>query len=95
VGVYARETPLSCQTTMATYQTGRGRTQTITTGTSCSAMDSYPWKMMTTVNGESVDIIPMPLLHFTTALYKDSDVEIDFKFMGNFVLNEFGFAVPF
>ncbi|MNL58784.1 hypothetical protein D3C87_1824530 [compost metagenome] len=50
---------------------------------------------MTTINGRSVDIMPMPFFHFTTALYKDQDFQLDFKVMSNVILNEFGIAVPF
>ena len=86
VGVYARETPISCQT----VSTRRG-----TTYVSCSSFDNCPVKVMVTVNGEWVDIIPMPFAHFSTALIKSKELELDFKFMSNFVLNEFGFSIPF
>jgi hypothetical protein len=50
---------------------------------------------MTTINGESVDIIPLPFLHFSTALLKFREFELDVRVMSNFVLNEFGFSIPF
>ena len=86
LGVYARETPMSCKTTLTRF----GRQ--ITT---CDEFDNYQLKWITKVNGEDVDIIPMPFLHFTTALYRDRDIEVDFKFMSNFALNEFGLSIPF
>lgn len=86
VGIYARETPVACQTLMDR----RGRKTT-----SCEEFDSYQLKWMAPVNGEWVDIIPMPFLHLTTALYKDRDVEVDLKIMTNFALNEFGLSIPF
>jgi hypothetical protein len=86
LGVYARETPMACKTTVNRF----GRK--ITT---CDEFDSYQLKWMTQVNGEDVDIIPMPFLHFTTAIYRDRDIEINFKVMSNFALNEFGISIPF
>jgi hypothetical protein len=84
-GVYMRETPLTCQTTqMGTFQT-----------TECQEVDEFGIKLQTNVNGVLVDIIPMPFFHFSTALYKDPDLEINFKMMSNLVLNEFAIAVPF
>ncbi len=85
-GMYARETPVACKTTV----TRSGRR--ITT---CDEFDNYKLKWMTRINDSDVDLIPMPFLHFTTALYKDRDVEIDFKIMSNFALNEFGISIPF
>ena len=82
MGVYARQTPLSC-----TYDNFGNK--------SCISLDNYPYKFSTSINNQPVDIIPMPFLTFSTALYKDNDVEIDFKVMGNIVLNEVGFSVPF
>jgi hypothetical protein len=84
-GVYSRQTPTRCSTT------SDGRMVT----TECRDLDGYRMKFLTTVNGQSVDIIPMPFFHFSTALYKSREFRIDFKLMSNFVLNEFGFAVPF
>jgi hypothetical protein len=86
LGLYARETPVMCQTTTTRF----GRK--ITT---CDEFDNYQLKWMTQVNGEDVDIIPMPFLHFTTAIYRDRNVEVDFKVMSNFALNEFGISIPF
>lgn len=85
-GVYMRETPIECKTIMDR----RGRKST-----ACEEFDAYQLKFMSSINGESVDIIPMPFLHFSTALYKDRDFEVDFKVMTNFALNEFGLAIPF
>jgi hypothetical protein len=86
IGIYARETPIACTTTF----NRRGRATT-----TCDEFDSYNLKWTTQVNNEPVDIIPMPFLHFTTALYKGNDFELDFKILSNFALNEFGFSVPF
>ena len=61
----------------------------------CYALDNYGAKFMTRINGRSVDIMPMPFFHFTTALYKSPDFQLDFKVMSNVILNEFGIAVPF
>lgn len=85
LGVYMRETPIACTTT-----SGRFGQQT-----TCDEFDSYNLKWTTYVNGEPVDIIPMPFIHFTTSLYHDRNFEIDFKILSNFALNEFGFAIPF
>jgi hypothetical protein len=84
-GVYARQTPTSC----STVSNGRQTT------TECYDIDGYRMKFLTSVNGHSVDIIPTPFLHFSTALFKSRDFRIDFKVMSNIVLNEFGIAVPF
>ena len=84
-GIYARETPVSCETTRV------GNFQT----TECHDMDKYDFKFQTLINGTVVDIIPMPFLHYSTLLYKDSDLAINFKLMSNFFLNEFAIAVPF
>lgn len=82
MGVYARQTPLSC-----TYDYWGNK--------NCINLDNYPYKFSATINNQPVDIIPMPFLTFSTALYKDNQFEVDFKVMGNVVLNEVGFAVPF
>ncbi|MEK2690251.1 hypothetical protein [Bdellovibrio sp. GT3] len=84
-GVYARQTPKTCDT----YFDGRREV------TECYEIDGYRMKFMTSLGGHSVDILPMPFLHFTTALYKSRDFRVDFKVMSNFVLNEFGLAIPF
>lgn len=84
-GVYMRETPISCETTQVGYSQF----------TECHDMDRYELKFQTSINGTVVDIIPMPFLHFSTALYKDPDLEVNFKLMSNVVLNEFAIAVPF
>lgn len=84
-GLYVRETPVACETMdFAGSQV-----------TECHQMDRYDFKFQTQVNGVPVDLIPMPFLHFSTALYRSRDLEINFKVMSNFVLNEFGVAVPF
>jgi hypothetical protein len=79
-GFYARETPIVCSGP---------------NNTNCTVLDSYNIKFVTFVNGESVDVIPMPFLHYSYVLYKDKDFQINFKFMGNIALNEFGFDIPF
>ena len=84
-GVYVRETPLACSTS----QFGLDQI------TECHPMDQYDLKFNALVNGEGIDIIPMPFFHYSTALYKDKDLQINFKVMTNLVLNEFGIAVPF
>jgi hypothetical protein len=61
----------------------------------CYDIDSYSLKFVTYVNGESVDIMPMPFIHYSYVLYKDKDIQINFKFMGNIALNEFGLDIPF
>lgn len=83
-GIYARETPIACET-RSDYPG--------VTSTHCHEMDSYSWKFMGHWNNESVDIIPMPFLNFSTNLYKSRDLQIDLKFVGNFILNEVGFSV--
>jgi hypothetical protein len=99
LGVYARETPMSCQT-VTTYQSvnggpGRPAAMQVSSGVQCTEFDNYPWKSVVYINGESVDIIPMPFLHFSTALYKSRDFQIDLKLMTNYALNEIGFGIPF
>lgn len=99
LGLYVRETPMSCET-ITSYQSinggpGRPTQMQTVTGQQCSSFDNYPWKSVILVNGESVDIIPMPFLHFSTALYKDHDFQIDLKIMTNYVLNEVGIGIPF
>lgn len=84
-GLYVRETPIECQTKMD--RSGRKTT-------SCEEFDQYQLKWMTSINHEWIDLIPMPFLHFSTALYKDRDVEVDLKIMTNFALSEFGIAIP-
>lgn len=84
-GVYMRETPIACETA---YNYGFAEQH-------CFALDNYGAKFMTRINGRSVDIMPMPFFHFTTALYKSQDFQLDFKVMSNVILNEFGIAVPF
>lgn len=84
-GVYMRETPLACE---IAYNYGFAEQH-------CYALDNYGAKFMTRINGRSVDIMPMPFFHFTTALYKSPDFQLDFKVMSNVILNEFGIAVPF
>ncbi|MGE5085180.1 MAG: hypothetical protein ACM3MG_02705 [Bacillota bacterium] len=84
-GVYARQTPMKC----TSYSDG------FNTGTDCYELDSYRLKFNSSVNGYPIDIIPMPFLHFTTALYKSREFQVNFKVMSNIVLNEFGIAVPF
>jgi hypothetical protein len=80
LGVYARQTPYSCDVTRY--------------GKSCYVTDGFDFKYMTKLNGYDVDIIPLPFLHFTGLLYKDSNFEVRFKFMGNFLLNEIGLEIP-
>ena len=80
LGLYARQTPYICI----------GNQE----GKQCNITDSFSFKFMTKVNGYDVDIIPLPFLHFTSSLYKDSNLEIKFKFMGNFLLNEIGLEIP-
>jgi hypothetical protein len=80
LGVYARQTPYSCDVTRY--------------GKNCYVTDSFNFKFMTTVNGYDVDIIPLPFVHFSTRIYKDSNFELKFKFMGNYLLNEFGLEIP-
>jgi hypothetical protein len=84
-GVYMRETPVGCDTA---YNYGVAEQH-------CYQLDNYSAKFMTRINGRLVDIMPMPFFHFTTALYKSQDFQLDFKVMSNVILNEFGIAVPF
>jgi hypothetical protein len=105
MGVYMRETPMSCTTSstgsasMAATDPRRpgssGLIPFTRTQTTCTTLDGFDWKFMTTINGESVDIIPLPFLHFSTALLKFREFELDVRVMSNFVLNEFGFSIPF
>lgn len=85
MGVYVRQTPLSCDTT------GWGPYQR----TDCHTMDNLDWKFMTSINGVPVDIIPMPFLHLTVAMIKTQEFQLDLKVMSNYFLNEVGIGVPF
>ena len=84
-GVYARQTPMKCTSSSDGFNTS----------TNCYELDAYRLKFSSSVQGYPVDIIPMPFLHFTAALYKSREFQVDFKAMSNIVLNEFGIAVPF
>jgi hypothetical protein len=106
MGVYARETPLTCTTTTRTTfgpssssARGSGPNSALSIQTisqpNCTALDGFDWKFVTTVNGESVDLIPLPFAHFSTALIKTRSIEVDFRVMSNFILNEFGISIPF
>lgn len=86
VGIYARETPLSC-----TRQVARNGQVT----TDCESLDSYDWKFMTVINNEFFDIIPMPFLHFSTPLYSSRNFTVQLKIASNVILNEVGIAIPF
>ncbi len=99
LGLYVRETPMSC-TSVTTYQSingapGRPAAMQVSSAQSCSEFDNYPWKSVAYLNGNPIDLIPMPFLHFSTALYKDANFQIDLKIMTNYVLNEVGFGIPF
>jgi hypothetical protein len=85
MGVYARQTPISCDV----VQDGPFQR------TECQTLDNFTWKILTTINGQSVDIIPMPFLHFTVAAFKSRDFQVDLKLMSNFILNEVGIGIPF
>jgi|GEM_PF-4356730 hypothetical protein len=85
MGVYARQTPYSCET----YQEGRQMV------TDCQQLDNYNWKFMSSVNGHDVDIIPMPFLHLSVAVFKSRYANVDLKVMSNFLLNEVGVGIPF
>ena len=78
MGIYARETPIFCDAGPD----------------SCRSIDDYNVKFVTYVRGESVDIMPMPFLHYSYAIYRDRDVQIRFKYMVNIALNEFGIEIP-
>lgn len=84
-GLYIRETPYACD---EVYRGGQLQTE-------CIEMDDFNAKWIVNMNGANIDFIPMPFLHFATALYRDRDFEIQFKVMSNIVLNEFGLAIPF
>ncbi|MFM6929704.1 MAG: hypothetical protein ACKOX6_14645 [Bdellovibrio sp.] len=84
-GVYARQTPMKCTSSSDGFNTS----------TNCYELDAYRLKLSSSVQGYPIDIIPMPFLHFTTALYKSREFQVDFKVMSNIVLNELGIAVPF
>lgn len=86
MGVYSRQTPYACD---------RPSTDPFAAGNSCYELDNYNWKFMGSVNGVNVDIIPMPFLHFSTALYKSRGFQVDLKIMSNVVLNEIGIGIPF
>lgn len=84
-GLYIRETPITCEVSDYGYM------QT----TRCSSIDDLSNSFGFDIGGNLIDIIPMPFFHFSTELYKDRDLQINFKVMSNLLLNEFGIAVPF
>jgi len=81
VGVYMRQTPLVCPAGATNLQ-------------SCYSVDGLTFKYVTYINGQPVDIIPLPFFHYSYNLYKSKDLQINFKVMANFVLNEFGIEIP-
>lgn len=84
-GLYIRETPIDCKV----YDNGYERI------TQCASIDDLSNSFGHEIGGHFIDIIPMPFFHFSTELYKDRDLQINFKVMSNLLLNEFGLAVPF
>ncbi len=84
-GIYTRETPIYCEE--IDYGSYKAR--------ECYSMDKYPWMYEAKINGTPIDIMPMPFFHYSTALYRDADLQINFKMMSNIFLNEFAIAVPF
>ncbi len=85
-GIYARQTPLNCQTT--TGFNGEPIEE-------CQSIDGLNWGATPTIGGYTVDILPMPFLHFSYALLNTRDLQVHLRLMSNIVLNEFGLSIPF
>ncbi len=81
LGVYARETPLVCAPGTNNFS-------------GCYAIDGFTFKTVTYINGESVDIIPLPFFHYSYNLFRSREVQVNFKVMANFLLNEVGLEIP-
>lgn len=86
VGVYARQTPLACNTT--TDFAGQEIEE-------CQSLDGLNWGMKALINGSQVDILPMPFLHFSYALLNTRLLQINLRLISNIALNEFGVSIPF
>ena len=99
VGLYIRQTPINCLTETTVVSTGGGHghappNQNSFSATSCGVEDNLPFRYTTIFNGQYVDIIPTPFINFSTSLY-DGSFKVDFKFLSNIYLNEFGLSFPF
>jgi len=81
VGVYARQTPLDCSKP-GVYS-------------GCRLQDVLSTSFVNNINGQFVDIIPLPFLHWTQTVYQSRDLQLNFKLIANGLLNEFGFELPF
>lgn len=86
VGIYARQTPLNCQTTIGFN--GEEIEE-------CQSIDGLNWGYNPTIAGYSVDILPMPFLHFSYALLNTRNLQMNIRVMSNIALNEFGLSIPF
>ena len=80
-GVYVRQTPLVCP-------------PNVTNPNNCYSVDGLTFKYVTYISGQSVDIIPLPFLHYSYNLYRSREMQINLKVMANFFLNEVGIEIP-
>lgn len=98
VGLYIRETPVSCYTETTTVTTG-GHNHTPPkknsfTSTKCAFQDNLPLRYTLKSGNGFIDVIPSPFVNFSTKIYH-GDFDVNLKVMSNFYLNEFGLSIPF
>lgn len=86
LGLYMRETPLTCETRMDPF--GEFVEE-------CQSLDGLDWGMKTHINNVQVDILPMPFLHFSYDVIRTREFQMQFRVMSNVALNEFGISIPF
>jgi hypothetical protein len=107
LGLYVRQTPISCLTQTVTETSGGGgvgigpigshtppHTNTFTSR-QCLFQDNLPFRYTTKAGNGYIDIIPTPFLNFSTQLYHRGSFDVNFKLMSNIYLNEFGLSFPF
>ena len=102
VGLYIRETPISCLTQTVTTMAGGGGTGgshspphiNTFSSTSCAFQDNLPWRYTFKPGKSYMDIIPSPFVNFSTQIYHGS-FDVNLKIISNLYLNEFGIAIPF
>lgn len=98
VGLYVRQTPISCLISTVTQTSGGSRgvprhTNTFSY-TQCQFEDNFPWRYTFKWGDHYVDFIPTPFLNFSARLYHGL-FDLQVKFISNYYLNEFGVQIPF
>ena len=98
VGVYVRQTPISCLISTVTQTWGGiGGTPLHTntfSRTRCQFQDNFPWRYTFKWGDNYVDFIPTPFLNFSVRLFH-GPVDVRLKFLSNYYLNEIGLQIPF